>query len=235
MIQLIVNADDFGFSKAVNYGIYEAHKNGIVNSTTLMMNTSGTSHAIKMAKETPSLKVGIHLVLTYGKPLSENVPSLVDKDNHFKKQLEVLTNIDSIDLYELELEWTNQIKAFLATGLKPTHFDSHHHLHGIKAFYPVVKRLSEKFQLPIRKISGDLEGISTFSDVFLMDFYGESATIDFFNQISDIVKDGQVVEVMCHPGYIDHELSRGSSYNAARLNELSILTSVQLPVNIQLL
>lgn len=42
---LIVNADDFGLCEAVNYGIIESHRNGVVNSTSAMMNMPAISHA----------------------------------------------------------------------------------------------------------------------------------------------------------------------------------------------
>lgn len=86
MIDVLVNADDFGLTKAVNYGILDSHKYGIVNSATIMMNAKATEHAIEIAKKTPSLKVGIHLVLTWGKPLLSDVPSLVDESGFFKSK-----------------------------------------------------------------------------------------------------------------------------------------------------
>lgn len=234
MIQLIVNADDFGLSKGVNYGILEAHKNGIVNSATMLMNGLGTNHAIEMAKEHPSLKVGIHLVVTYGNPLSKNVSSLINQDGRFKSQAQILAAND-LDLDELEQEWSSQIDAFLKTGLRPTHIDSHHHIHGLKEFYTVVQYLSDKYQLPVRNISHAFTHILSFSDVFLDTFYGEGVTPDFFRGLADTIEDGRIVEVMCHPGYVDHELLRESSYNIARINETSILTSIHLSGKIKLL
>ncbi|SCN42651.1 Protein of unknown function [Bacillus cytotoxicus] len=55
MIQLIVNADDFGLSEGTNYGIIHGHINGIVNSTTMMMNMPAVEHAVRLANEYPSL------------------------------------------------------------------------------------------------------------------------------------------------------------------------------------
>ncbi|MGC4377482.1 chitin disaccharide deacetylase [Fictibacillus sp. Mic-4] len=233
MIHLIVNADDFGFSRGVNYGILDCHQNGIVNSATMMMNAAGTEHAIELAKENPSLQIGIHLVLTAGKPLSTNVPSLVDEEGNFKKQAHILQHKD-VDLDELEREWSAQIEVFLSSGLKPTHFDSHHHMHGIREFYPVVQKLSEKYQLPVRKCNEELEGIPSFTDVFFHDFYGETIAGDYFEHLSERVEDGKTVEVMCHPAYIDVELMSSSSYNIARLNETEILMNTKLPETINL-
>jgi chitin disaccharide deacetylase len=234
MIKLIVNADDFGFSRGVNFGIIDAHKRGIVNSATMMMNMPGTDHAIDLAKDNPSLMVGIHLVLTCGKPLLPDVPSLVDENGNFKKQNRIIENNDII-LNDLEREWTAQIEKFLASGLVPTHFDSHHHVHGMPEFYSVVRGLSEKYNLPVRKTDQELDGIKPFTDLFFADFYGETVHEDYFTQLGARVKDGQTVEIMCHPAYLDNEVLNGSSYNVMRAKETCILTNVSLPNNLALL
>ena len=83
-MKLIVNADDFGISKAVTLGILEAHKNGIVKSTTLMCNMEDAEYAANLSKNYNDLGVGIHFVLTVGKPLSKDVQSLVDENGNFK-------------------------------------------------------------------------------------------------------------------------------------------------------
>jgi predicted glycoside hydrolase/deacetylase ChbG (UPF0249 family) len=230
-----VNADDFGYSRGINYGIIDAHKHGIVNSATMMMNMPGVTHSVLLAHENPKLKVGIHLVLTCGKPLLADVPSLVNKNGCFKRILEFKEQRD-LSLDELAREWSAQIEKFLETGLTPTHFDSHHHVHTIPAFLPVVQMLSKKYNLRARRFSEDaVVGVPAFSDVFLHDFYGDGATRDYFENLLTRVHDGQTVEVMCHPGYLDHEILNGSSYAADRVKETDILTSVKLPSGIVLL
>lgn len=235
MIKLIVNADDFGYSRGINYGIIDAHKHGIVNSATMMMNMPGVTHAVELAHENPKLQVGIHLVLTCGKPLLADVPSLVNKNGSFKRISEFKEQRD-LSLDELSREWSAQIEKFLETGLTPTHFDSHHHVHTIPAFLPVVQMLSKKYNLRARRFSEDaVEGVPANSDVFLHDFYGEGATYDYFENLVTRVHEGQTVEVMCHPGYLDYEIMNGSSYAMDRVKETDILTSVTLPRQIVLL
>lgn len=235
MIKLIVNADDFGYSRGVNYGIIDAHKYGIVNSTTMMMNMPGVNHAVELAKEHPTLKLGIHLVLTCGKPLLQDVPSLIDTQGNFKK-LSDFMNDKNLSLPELEREWTAQIDRFLDFGLTATHFDSHHHVHGIPEFLPVIQRLSRKYNLPVRRISEQpVEGVPFFTDRFFHNFYGEGVTENYFVDFSKYDVDNQTIEVMCHPGYLDFEVLNGSSYAAERVEETRILTSVTLPDNIILL
>ncbi|WP_042456964.1 chitin disaccharide deacetylase [Neobacillus dielmonensis] len=234
MIKLIVNADDFGYSRGVNYGIIDAHKYGIVNSTTMMMNMPDADHAIELAKQTPSLPLGIHLVLTCGRPLLPDVPTLVNQDGNFKKLGSLKDNRDLLSS-EIEREWTAQIEKFLATGLVPTHFDSHHHVHTLPELLPIVQRLSAKYQLPVRRINEmAVKGVPAFTDVFLHDFYGDGATWDYFNNLGSRADENQVVEVMCHPGYLDFSLMTGSSYNKERVRETAILTSVKLPNQVTL-
>jgi predicted glycoside hydrolase/deacetylase ChbG (UPF0249 family) len=234
MIKLIINADDFGYSRGVNYGIMDCHLFGIVNSTTIMMNMEGTEHAIELAKKNPSLQVGIHLVLTCGKPLLQDVPSLIDEKGDFKT-LAALNSKD-ICLSELEKEWTAQIESFIRSGLKPNHFDSHHHVHTIEEFLPVVQKLAKKFNLPVR-LNGlnGIEGVEGYSDICLFDFYGPTATADYFDKLSKKDLDEKTVEIMCHPAYMDNLLLSGSSYNTTRLDELDILLKTNLPTNLDLL
>ncbi|MCE4049792.1 chitin disaccharide deacetylase [Bacillus sp. Au-Bac7] len=234
MIKLLVNADDFGFSRGVNYGILDTHLNGIVNSATMMMNAAGTEHALEIAKATPSLKVGVHLVLTLGKPLT-SASSLIGDDGFFKKQKEVYEHPEEISHEDLEREWTAQIERFLAADLKPSHFDSHHHVHGIKEFYPVIKRLSEKYDVPVRIAGPHFTDIKTVTDILIADFYGEGVTEDYFEKLQDRVADGKTVEVMTHPAYLDSRLKNGSSYYEERQEETRILSEVKLPENMELL
>ncbi|MEH7484854.1 chitin disaccharide deacetylase [Neobacillus drentensis] len=235
MINLIVNADDFGYSRGINYGIIDAHNQGIVNSATMMMNMPGVPHAVELAKENPTLQVGIHLVLTCGKPLLADVPSLINKYGSFKRLSEIKDPND-LSLDELSREWSAQIERIFESGLKPTHFDSHHHVHTLPELLPVVQMLAKKYNLSARRFPEDAKKVvPAFTDVFLHDFYGEGATDDYFKNLLTRVNDGQTVEVMCHPGYLDQEVLTGSSYAVDRVKETKILTSVKLPRGIVLL
>ncbi|MBM7653349.1 chitin disaccharide deacetylase [Neobacillus cucumis] len=235
MIQLIVNADDFGYSRGINFGIIDAHKRGILNSATMMMNMPGMRHAVELAKENPNLQVGIHLVLTCGRPILTDVPSLVDDNGNFKRLSEVKEG-NEISLDDLEREWTAQLELLLENGIQPTHFDSHHHVHTIPAFLPVVQKIAKKYNLSARNyFKEQVNDVRLFTDVFLDDFYGETATYDYFEKIPSRVQDGQIVEVMCHPGYLDKAILSGSSYAMDRVKETEILTTISLPEGIVLL
>ncbi len=231
MIKLIVNADDFGLTEGTNYGIIDGHINGLVNSTTMMMNMPGTEHAVRLAKEYNLLGVGVHLVLTAGEPLLKDVPSLVGENGSFHKQSVVREG--NINPEEVEREWTAQIEKFLSYGLTPTHLDSHHHVHGLPILHDVLERLAAKYNVPIRRCKED-RAVHPFSDVFYSDFYADGVTEDYFVKLKERVQGEQTVEIMVHPAYIDPELVKRSSYVMDRVKELRILTESELPEGIEL-
>ena len=86
MKNLIVNADDLGWTEGVNRGIAEAHRNGIVTSTSLLANGPSFSLGVELARTTPGLGVGVHLNLSDGAPVAppELVTSLVNNEGEFQ-------------------------------------------------------------------------------------------------------------------------------------------------------
>ncbi|MDR6226745.1 chitin disaccharide deacetylase [Desmospora profundinema] len=222
---VIVNADDFGYSKGVNLGILESFQQGVVTSTTMMVNMPAIEHAAALAKQHPDLDVGIHLVLTCGKPVHPDVPSLVDERGMFHRNGEWSRLATEEDI---EREWTAQIERFLSLGLKPTHLDSHHHVHGDQRVLPVATELAEKWDIPMRlameETPASPSGKRKTTDRFIYAFYGEELTKETFIDLLDQSQRWEWVEIMCHPAYLDMPLLEGSSYALQRVNELSILT-----------
>src|SRR5882724_4025981 len=78
---LIVNADDFGMTEGHNRAIIDAHRNGIVTSTSLLANGYAFEHAADLARQIPTLGVGVHLTLTEGLPVSTFDARFLD-DSH---------------------------------------------------------------------------------------------------------------------------------------------------------
>lgn len=142
--RLIVNADDFGLASSVSQGIIEAHQAGHVTSTTLMVNTPGTDEAVGLAEANKGLGVGLHFNLTEGRPLTD-VPSLVDTQGNFLLRRSLLRRsaFGRIDPVEVAGELEAQLNRFSDLGLKPTHMDSHEHVHMapplFRAMEPVLR------------------------------------------------------------------------------------------------
>ena len=85
MKNLIVNADDLGWTEGVNAGIAEAHRNGIVTSASLLANGAAFGAAVELARSTAGLGVGVHLNLSDGAPAAprELVTSLTNDAGEF--------------------------------------------------------------------------------------------------------------------------------------------------------
>ncbi len=224
MRKLIINADDFGISKGVSLGIIAAHEDGVLSSTTAMMNMPYVEKALKLAAGYPELGVGIHLVLTTGVPLSEECKSLVDEFGKLHTQKNGFDHCE-VDLVELEKEWEAQIQKFIElAGKLPTHIDSHHHVHLRKNLIDVALKLAQKYDIPMRQTTQDL---TSYQPVVCFDaMYDDDVNLEYLSRNLDNAHPFQ--EVMCHPGYLDKYIYENSSYNIPRIYELEFYTSPRL-------
>lgn len=146
---LIVNADDFGLSKGQNYGIVEAYRNGVVTSTTALVNGEAIDHAAQLSRELPALGVGMHFVLTLGKPVSE-MPGLT-RDGLLGKWIWQMAEEDTLPLDEIAHELACQYQRFIDVfGREPTHLDSHHHVHMFPQIFPIVARFAAQRGIALR-------------------------------------------------------------------------------------
>ena len=146
MSRLIINADDFGLTAGVNRAIAELHRANALTSTTLMARAAATKEAIEMARATPTLGVGCHVVLVDGEPMlsSHELPTLVDpRTGRFQPTLgafleRLLTG--RIRFAEIEAEAEAQIARLQAGGVALTHIDTHKHVHMFpQALRPVLR------------------------------------------------------------------------------------------------
>jgi hopanoid biosynthesis associated protein HpnK len=132
--RLIVNADDFGRSHAINDAVVRAHREGILTSASLMVNEPAYQEAVALARENPKLGVGLHLTLVGGKCAlpPEKIPGLVNRQGEFSNRpVTVGTRYYfNRDLREqLRVEIHAQFQKFRATGLSLDHVNGHLHLH----------------------------------------------------------------------------------------------------------
>ncbi|GAF14183.1 LOW QUALITY PROTEIN: cellobiose phosphotransferase system YdjC-like protein [Bacillus sp. JCM 19046] len=226
MAEIIFNADDFGLSRGVNYGIIDSHLNGVVSAATMLVNAPATKHAVELAKANPSLRVGVHLALTIGRPIRKDVLSLLNEAGAFRKQSdqrnEALINLD--DVYR---EWYAQIELFYSYGLTPSHLDSHHHMHGWSYLRPVIERLADTYQLPWRNAFAVKQREFRSPMHLTLVFIKLAVRRCLIRLLRSITK--ETVEIMCHPAYIDLALKQQSSYVEKRVEETEVLTSYRLP------
>lgn len=153
-LQKIFNADDFGISKGVNAAIVKAHREGILNSASLMINQKYAAEAVKLAKEMPELEMGLHVNLTneYPAASAQEIPLLVDNRGKLKNGFVNLLLISFLKPRQLrqqvEIEMRAQIAKYLTTGLPLQHLDSHRHVHMIPQIFKTMRKLQKEFEVP---------------------------------------------------------------------------------------
>ena len=140
--RVITVADDFGLSPAVNAGVARAHREGILTSASLMVGAAHAEEAVAIARATPSLRVGLHLVLVEGAatlPVAE-IPALVGQDGRFpgaQTRISFGYAFRPAARRQLAAEIRAQFAAFQRTGLLLDHANAHKHMH----LHPIVGRL----------------------------------------------------------------------------------------------
>jgi hopanoid biosynthesis associated protein HpnK len=145
--RLIVNADDFGLTEAINRGVVAAHRDGIVTAASLIACGPAFEQAVALAKQTPTLDVGVHLTLTQLAPVSaaDAVPTLVDAHGRFAADSFELARRyvrGALALAEVRAELDAQINKVEAAGLAISHLDGHQHVHVLPGIAHVVADLA---------------------------------------------------------------------------------------------
>ena len=223
MTKIIINADDFGYCEAVNYGIISAHNNGIVRSTSMMANMPGVEHGVGLLKENKTLNCGVHMTLSCGRQLLSNLKTIVDKDGFFIRRItdEIIEKMDCDEIYR---ELCAQIDRVKGLGIDISHLDSHHHIHTLVSLKPVIEKIVTKYNLPIR---GGFEYNLEYSKVVpLIDsFYKENVSEEYFIKNIDEIMKYDVVDIMSHPAFLDDYILNSTSYAIDRTKEHKILTS----------
>jgi chitin disaccharide deacetylase len=190
---LIVTADDFGLSPGINRGVIEAHREGILTSTSLLVNQPATEQAAALGRACPTLSIGLHLELDRGGLVS--VPA------------------------ELERQLARFVQLL---GTAPTHVDSHHDVHRNPRVLPHVQAWARRVGVPVRGYSG-VRHFSKFYGQWGGESHPEQISVAGLLRLLDAeLGDGEgVTELTCHPGYVEPGLA--SSYAAEREVELRTL------------
>lgn len=218
-MKLIINADDFGYTKSICDGIVEGCQKGIIRSTSVLCNMPYLEYGAELTKQVPELGIGVHLTLTLGESLTRG--KTITKDGlHFKDRIQFYEELNDLDLVEVYIEFKAQIEKFINIFHRfPDHLDSHHSVHHAGEILKVSMLLSEEYGLPMRHYN---------SFELINEFYGNHTTVHEFIHILDTHMNFENIEIMTHPGFCDLELYRQSSYHFGRLKELDVLCDEQI-------
>lgn len=195
---LIVNGDDFGASTGVNRGILDAHRHGILTSTSLLVTAPAAEEAALMSRAVPEVSVGLHVDL--GDALERWSPASESR----------LRGVLAAQLARFER----------LMDRPPTHLDSHHDAHRDLRTTALFLETARQHTLPLRGHSpvrpywsfyGQWDGVT----------HVEQIGPENLARILEKDIQGGITELICHPGYVGTDLS--SSYRAEREVELRTL------------
>ncbi len=233
---LIINADDYNLTWGVSRGILRAYDEGIVTSTTVMINLPLERRALQELKKRPGLGAGLHLNVTLGGPVSHRsqVATLVKREGIFRRPGDYLQKMPSER--EVAREYEAQVGLFVKWfGKKPDHLDTHHHLQDFPLFFRALAGVARRWKVPVRRsrifqldqYQREVKGLKTTDYLF-----GnlEARFIwrkDSFWGVVENLPDG-TSEIGCHPAYCDQKLREISSFRELREEELRLFSDRQL-------
>lgn len=233
---LIVNADDFGKSMEVNRAITECFNRGYINRTTIMVNMPYAVEAFEMAEKNGFVdKVGIHLNLTEGAPVTTGIsqnPYFCDEDGKFNQVFchskKLRLHMDDKSIFDIEKEIEAQYRIYTDLGFRLCHIDSHHHVHTSWPVLKALKNLSSDYKFSSIRLSRNLyRGGSKLNKIYKTIYNNQvkkicGETTDYFGSYTDCFEyflNGNTfdderfklfclandVEIMVHPGYDDED------------------------------
>jgi len=220
MLDIVVNADDFGWDKSCSLAILEAYEKNYITTTTMMSTGAFFDDAVKLVKES-RLKdfVGIHFDLTEGYSLTSEIrkaPFFCGSNGAFHMHVNRYKPLNKKQMECVYEELNAQVNRFLETGLSIHHADSHHHIHTAPFIYPIFKKVMDAYGIKKIRISRNIGVMSVKKTVAKWLFNNlligsQNAYSNFFGSFADYVetsiknKSG-LVEIMCHPDYNDQGL-----------------------------
>ena len=147
--KFILNADDFGMSKAFNRAVLDGYHNGFLTSASLCANGKAFNAAVnEIIPECPNLGLGVHLNIIEGRSLTK-APLLTNKKGKFNNGFLsiLLKSHDESFLNQVEFEFRTQIETVM-NYTKVDHIDSHVHTHSISNLFKITAKLAKEYNIP---------------------------------------------------------------------------------------
>jgi len=142
---VIVNADDLGMTEDVTRDILTCFDAGRITSATIMANGDAFETACEGVHRLGlAHRVGVHLNLTSGRPLTTGMRSYCDGSGYMRVPFRRLFATPSA-LAAIMAELRAQIGKVVAAGLKPSHIDSHHHIINSWPYARIALRVAREF------------------------------------------------------------------------------------------
>lgn len=212
---VIINADDFGISPEVNEAIVRCFNEGIISSTTIMMNMPYAKDAVLLAFEHGfEDSVGLHFNIIEGKPLTEKIKKCkrICREGKFNYRRNTVKKWSSFEKEAIREEFDAQLNALIDLGILPSHIDSHQHTHTELPIFNIIKK-SIKIAGVCKIRATRNVGISKLRILVknlintYFKFCGFKVT-KYFNDIAQREVNSKLdnIEIMCHPKIIGNDI-----------------------------
>jgi predicted glycoside hydrolase/deacetylase ChbG (UPF0249 family) len=248
-VTLVVTADDLGLSRGVTQGVLEAHRNGVVRSTSLLVTFPASEEGAALARAERDLEVGVHLDLVGGWPINDpaSIPTLCDAEGRFYPLSSFVQRLFTrrIRANEVATELRAQVERARRWGIPALAWDSHRHVHLMPPVARVVSALAK--ELGVRWVrrgrapraagmllgkSAAIHASSWASELAYRRTPGNSWFIDLTSSrprldataVALLATYPGLGELAAHPGYPDDELRREDSLVETRRDDLELLT-----------
>jgi len=213
---IIINADDFGMDMAVNDAIVEAFARDLISSTSIMVNMPGFADAVKLAHGLGLQdRIGVHLNITQGRPATAWIArcrGLCDEAGEFRAR-RTMFHLTREEMCAVEEELEAQVGACIDAGIRPTHLDSHHHVHTEWAVGQLVINVARRVGIKAVRLTRNCGvGINATRAAYKCAYnlrlriYGLAKT-RYFGSARDVQtvlrNTHAAIEVMVHPRWSD--------------------------------
>lgn len=244
-MKLVINADDYGKDLPTTLAIIDAFSKGLCASATIMATGEAFEEAVELAGYNHIVdKMGIHLNLTEGRPLTDPIRGVrifCNEEGFYNSlfRLSKPVNLKGFSRAEktvVFLELKAQIEKCLKAGLPLSHMDSHHHVHTRWEVWQVVKPLLKEFGIPRVRLSANCKKTSFSPKTIYKYLFNKHLrwvgfeTVDYFgstDEVGDLLKrrpqlaiGKEAIEVMVHPLY-------QNSQELCDLNGMKLVDSVK--------
>lgn len=242
-MKLLVQGDDFGFTRGVTDGIVDSIDFGVLRNTGLFTNMPSSEYAVTFMKNRPQVCFGIDFNIGSGKPVCDkrSVPHLVDEKGEFIRsgvrlqdpQFQSEEGRRAMFPYdEVYMEMKAQYDRFVSlTGRKPGYLHAHSLMH--ENYMDVLRRLSKDTGIPF--------SMDIMQQVHAATMLGKMSTKKVFDPAAQLNKDpfadfmsaeknylsSEYGWVGGHPGYIDAELLELTTLSLERCKDAQMCMSSQ--------
>lgn len=225
-MKIIIRADDFGFSEAVNYGVMKAFRGGLVKNIGLMSNMPYAPHAFDLIKG-KDVALGLHVNLILGTPCAktELIPSLVDEQEQLissrLRRMEMEQRIDGFVYEDVYRETIAQIDRFISIcGMLPDYIDAH--AVCTPSSEKAISDAADFYGIHMQGHREDPRWEGIQKDYTNEEFYKQKLPfVEFFR--SYLHYSDRISLIVFHPGFLDYDVVSKSSLTVNRCLDAALL------------